>query len=426
MPIINDLNKYNNWVSQILNGTMFSNIVKAVGGGYTKDSIKNALTLFKVYPTKENNFVLYNDLTLRGCVELSNFGFKNFYLLLDIRDKFIEDYFFNLVYKSKKFYELFPNGLPFKGIIKYNSNGFFEKFEGDCMKYLDNPYIISNPAYGKTGDIITYDIAIGLKRKEFVNLLPLKDYSLKTGQWIDFSSITTFPPHSFPGADILTHAVRILDKPDISIKTEDDLCAAAFTVDKPMIKFMQDNLKKKHYAFDNIKMWTPGIPVAKSFIYQLLRTQSQHTCGMDQLETKSVANEYNFNNKVIIEKTSEIKNTICTVAGNSNYKVFIFNTEIEKQRLNKLYPLIRNFINRMIANQFISIRDDKACWPKIDLTNDKWDSINTEEEAITEIMREVNNSTDAEIKAVLDTMNKDYTVKDDDSIIRLFGDYLKD
>ena len=61
-----------------------------------------------------------------------------------------------------------------------------------------------------------------------------------------------------------------------------------------------------------------------------------------------------------------------------------------------------------------------------DLTNDKWDNINTEEEAITEIMREVNNSTDAEIKAVLDTMNKDYTVKDDDSIIRLFGDYLKD
>ena len=426
MSIVKDLNSYTNWAQHILNGTMFSNIVKVVGGGYTKEAIDNFLSMCKECPIEDDQFILYNDLNLAGCVYLSELGYKNFYLLLDIRDKSIEEYFFELVYQSKKFKEIFPNGFPFKGIIRYKPNNFFEKFEGACMKLLVNPLIISNPAYGKIGDEITDEIIHNLKnRKEFINLLPLKDYSLKTGKYIDFNSITTFPPHSFPGADILTHAVRILEKPNETIKTDDDLCAAAFTVDRPMIKFMKDNLAKKHYAIDAISGWKATDNVYTTFVFHEFRAKSQHTCGMDLLESKSVANEYNFSNNEI--KTKEQAKAL-KVSGTLEgaYYSIRYNTEIEKQRLVKLYKLTRNFINRMIANQFIGVRDYSACWPKVDLTNDKWDTINTEEEAITAIMKEVNNSTDEEIQAVLNTMNKDYAVKDDDSIIRLFGDYLKD
>lgn len=275
--------------------------------------------------------------------------------------------------------------------------------------------IINNPPYGNTGDNITDTIIENIKRKEFINLIPLKDYSLKTGRYLDFSSIITFQPHSFTDADILTHAVRILDKPNDNIKTDKDLGAAAFTVDKPMIRFMRDNLLKYHYAFDNIRKFDKDCEVSKTFVYHHFDTGSQHTCGMPKLGSDIPKNKYNLQN--IDESVDGILYGVD--------KAIRLNTSIEKDCLVHIYKLARNFINRMFASQFISIRNSAACWPKVDLTNTKWLLMTTEAEVITAIMKEVNNSTDDEIKAVLDTMNKDYFISNDDDIERLFGDYLK-
>ena len=276
--------------------------------------------------------------------------------------------------------------------------------------------IIENPPYGSTGNSILKNIIDNVDFEDHICLLPLKDLTVETGNYVDFSAITTFAPHSFADADVLTHAFSVSKTPINNARNISELCALAFTVDRPMIKFMRANELRNHYAFNSIKMWVKGTDVNKSFIYQLLRTQSQHTCGMDQLETKSVANEYNFNNNVIMQKTSEIKNTICTVAGNSNYKVILFDTAVEKENFVKFYRENRNFINRLIVNQFIGVRDDSVCWPKVDWTKSGW--------TVEKILKDVANYTDDEVKAVLDTMSKDYAVKNDSCIERLFKEYL--
>jgi L-arabinose isomerase len=71
----------------------------------------------------------------------------------------------------------------------------------------------------------------------------------------------------------------------------------------------------------------------------------------------------------------------------------------------------------MIANQFMGVRLYEACFPKVDWTRDDW--------TVEKILKTVADYTDEEIQAVLDTMDKDYTIKDDASIERLFGEYLK-
>ena len=268
--------------------------------------------------------------------------------------------------------------------------------------------IIANPPYGADGNKITENIINKVAYKEFINLLPLKNYTLETGKYIDFNEITTLPPHSFGDADILTHVVKILNKPNDTIKTEEDLCAAAFTIDKPMLKFMRANLKKEHYAFDNIKVFGKDCDVTKTFVYHHFDTGSAHTSGMPKIESDIPKNNYNLKN---IDTSKDGK-----LFGVD--KAIRFNTCIEKENFVKFYKENRNFINRMIVNQFIGIRDDAACFPKVDWTKNDW--------TVEKVLKEVANYTDTEIKAVLDTMNKDYVVKDDDSIIRLFGDYLKD
>lgn len=280
--------------------------------------------------------------------------------------------------------------------------------------------IIANPPYGKIGAQITETITKSAEFDEFINLLPIKDMpsaGLEACSHIDMPETIVCAPHSFSDADILTHILRITKTPNKIYSTFEELCADSYFIDKPMVKFMRANVLAKHYAIDDIKMWTSTVDVTRSFIYQLLRTQSQHTCGMDQLDSATVANAYNFDDNVVTEKTSVYKNTICTVAGNSNYKTFIFNTPEEKHNFVAFYKTNRNFINRMIANQFITIRNDAACFPKVDWTRDDW--------TIEKILKTVAGYTDEEVQAVLDTMDKDYAVKDDASIERLFGEYLK-
>lgn len=379
--------------------------IGSVGGGFTKtiaDKICAKLTV-----RKDATIVIVEDLTLQMLSKLLEQGYKleNIYLAYGKWNK---------------------DGSPSKDLNAYNIMKAFikanikEKINIITLEEMFNmkkfDAIISNPPYGKLGDTITNNIITKLEYTDFVNLLPLKDYSLDTGKYIDFTAIDTFPPHSFSDADILTHAVKILDKPNDSIENEKDLCAAAFTVDKPMLKFMKANILREHYAIDNIKTFSDKNNVNSCFIYQLLRVLSQHTCGMDLLESKSVANEYNLNNVEIHTPTVEIKNTLFTKAGNSNYEAIQFNTVEEKKNFVEFYKVNRNFINRMIANQFIGIRDHSAAWPKVDWTKDDW--------TVEKILKEVANYTDEEVKAVLATMDRDWAVKDDESIERLFGEWI--
>jgi hypothetical protein len=271
--------------------------------------------------------------------------------------------------------------------------------------------IIANPPYGKVGNSITETIIDGIEYEEFINLLPLKDYSLKTGRHIDRDAIKVFPPHIFEDADILTHAVRILKNPVSSISTEEELTAAAFTVDKPFNKFMKANILSSHYAIDNIAGWKPTNAVDKTFVFHEFRAKSQHSCGMDKLESKTVANEYNFNNIEITKKTPGISGTLAGA-----FFSICFNTEAEKTNFVNFYKENRNFINRMIANQFIGVRHYSACWPKVDWTKSGW--------TIESILKSVAAYTDAEVQEVLNTMDRDYYIGNDYDISRLFGEWL--
>lgn len=273
----------------------------------------------------------------------------------------------------------------------------------------DFDIIISNPPYGKIGNTITE--LVNKTRRDgsiFINLMPLKDYSLSVGQFLDMNSIVTMAPHSFGDADILTHMVSIKKPAVNNFASERELCANSFTVDKPFIKFMKANELRYHYAIDNIHSYKSDVPLTKSFIFSMPALHSQHTCGLESINSDTVSNDYNFNR--------HIKDSIFTKAGNSNYKAIVMNSEIEVNNFIKFYKENRNFINRMIANQFIAIRDDAACFPKVDWSKSDW--------TIEKILKEVASYSDEEVKAVIDTMNIDYAINNDNDIDRLFGAYL--
>ena len=217
-------------------------------------------------------------------------------------------------------------------------------------------------------------------------------------------------------ADILTHILVFKKEKQNEYKTFKEVVADSFTVDKPFIKFMKANELAEHYAIDNISGWKETDDVKTTFVFDEFRAKSQHTCGMDKLTSKSVGNEYNFNNNEITTKTAGISGTLAGA-----YYSIRFNTEEEKTNFVNFYKKNRNFINRMIVNQFISIRDYSACFPKVDWTKSDW----TVEEILKTITKQIDKEmTDIEIAAVLDTMTKDYEVKTDDDINKLFGDYL--
>ena len=365
-----------------------------VGGGFTSmiaDKIINKLTLHK-----SKTIVVINDITLQMTEKLLEAGYTNIYLAFG---KWNKD---GTVSSDTTVYNIM------KAFVKHNIK---EDLNVISLKEIFNMKIdgfIVNPPYGSIGANITKNIIDKVDFEEFINLLPLKDYTLETGKYIDFTSISTFPPHSFSDADILTHAVRILNTANKEIKTESDLCAAAFTVDRPMLKFMKANMLKTHYAIDNIKSYKLTMTTVNTFLYSMVAIHSQHTCGLESLISDTVSNAFNFKN--------EVRPTIVTKAGNSNYKAIQFNTQEERTNFVNFYKENRNFINRMIVNQFISIRDDAACFPKVDWTRTDW--------TVETILKEVANYTEEEIKEVLDTMNKDYAVKSDDCIKRLFGEWL--
>jgi hypothetical protein len=273
--------------------------------------------------------------------------------------------------------------------------------------------VIENPPYGTTGNSILKNIIDNVDFKEHICLIPLKDLTVETGNHVDFNSITTFAPHSFIDADVLTHAFKVSKKQINNSKTIDELCALAFTVDRPFIKFMKANELRKHYAISNIHSWKPTNEVDKTFVFHGLAMNSQHTCGLASSTSITFANAYNLSNIEIKEKTQGYTGFLTSNACRS----ICFNTAEEKQNFVEFYKNNRNFLNRMIANQFIGIRDHGACFPKVDWTRANYWTPEL-------ILKEVADYSDAEIQAVLDTMNKDYAVKSDDCIERLFKEYL--
>lgn len=364
-----------------------------VGGGYT-DKIADKVIAKLSKLDKDKAIVIINDITLQMADKLLEAGYKNIYLAFG---SFNKD---GIVSNDRTVYNIM------KAVIE---NNIKEKLNAISLEEIFNMKIdgiIANPPYGTDGNKITETIINKVNYEEYINLLPLKDYTLETGKYIDFNKITTLPPHSFGDADILTHIAKILDKPNDTIKTEKDLGAAAFTIDKPMLKFMRANLKKEHYAFDNIKAFGKDCDVTKTFVYHHFDTGSAHTSGMPKIESDIPKNNYNLKN---IDASKDGK-----LFGVD--KAIRFNTCIEKENFVKFYKENRNFINRLIANQFIGIRNDSACWPKVDWTKATW--------TVEAVLKEIANYTDDEIKDVLSTMDKEYVIKNDDCIEELFGEWL--
>jgi hypothetical protein len=272
--------------------------------------------------------------------------------------------------------------------------------------------IIENPPYGSTGNTILKNIIENVDFEDHICLIPLKDLTVETGNHVDFNTINTFAPHSFTDADVLTHAFRVSKNKINDTKTIEELCALAFTVDKPFIKFMKANELRNHYAISNIHSWKPADEISKTFVFHGLAMNSQHTCGLASSASVTFANAYNLSNIEIKEKTQRYTGFLTSNACRS----ICFNTPEEKQNFVEFYKKNRNFLNRMIANQFIGIRDHGECFPKVDWTKSDW--------TVEKILKEVANYTDDENKTVLDTMTKDYAVKKDSCIERLFKEYL--
>ena len=382
--------------------------------------------------TPDSWVLVMNDFDLSATKEYYEHGITNVVLLSTIDTaedetvrQHVDNYIFNIVYKSPKFLAMLnTNGLPWKAILNLGNypaavlSGKKIKWQTQLQLKGDPEYmkrhfndVIANPPYGKIGAQITEVITDKVDFDNFQLLLPLKDMAsggLDLCSHIDMSETVACPPHSFGDADILTHLMRITKTKNKTYASFEELVADSFIVDKPMIKFMKANALATHYAISNIKGYTSDCKVLQTFVFHTLRIISQHTAGMDLLTEETVANSYNLNNI--------IKPEIIKKSGGSGYKAICFNSEIEKQNFVNFYKANRNFINRMIANQFIGVRDYSVCFPKVDWTKDDW--------TIEKILKAVADYTDEEVQAVLDTMTEDYTIKDDASIERIFGQYL--
>jgi hypothetical protein len=270
--------------------------------------------------------------------------------------------------------------------------------------------IIANPPYGKIGAQITKRITDDVNFEEFINLLPIKDMpsaGFDACSHIDMPETVVCPPHSFGDADILTHILRITKTKNKTYSSFEDLVADSFIVDKPMIKFMKANTLATHYAIDNISAFNSKSDINTDFVFHHFDTGSAHTCGLPKCDSAIPKNRWNF--EMIDESVSGRLHGVD--------KVIHFNTAGEKLNFANFVKANRNFINRMIVNQFITIRTTAACFPKVDWTRGDW--------TIEKILTEVAGYNESEITAVLNTMNEEYFVKDDASIERLFGEYLK-
>lgn len=269
--------------------------------------------------------------------------------------------------------------------------------------------IIANPPYGKIGAQITKRITDDVNFEEFINLLPIKDMpsaGLDACSHIDMPETIVCPPHSFGDADILTHILRITKAKNKTYASFEELVADSFIVDKPMIKFMRANTLAQHYAIDNISAFNSKSDINTDFVFHHFDTGSAHTCGLPKCDSAIPKNRWNF--EMIDESVSGRLHGVD--------KVIHFNTAGEKLNFANFVKANRNFINRMIVNQFITIRTTTTCFPKVDWTRDDW--------TIEKILVEVAGYTESEITSVLTTMNEEYFVKDDASIERLFGKYL--
>ena len=277
------------------------------------------------------------------------------------------------------------------------------------MDLLD-PNIIANTPYGKIGALITGRIIDDVDFNEFISLLPIKDMAsggLELCSHIVMSETLVCPPHSFGDADILTHIMRITKAKNKTYNSFKELVADSFVVDKPMIKFMKANTLAAHYAIDNISAFNLNSDISTDFVFHHFDIGSAHTCGLPRCDSDLPKNKWNFE---MIDES--VDGRLYGVD-----KVLHFNTPAEKLNFTKFVKANRNFINRMIANQFITIRTTTACFPKVDWSKADW--------TVEKILKEVADYTDVEIAAVIDTMNEDYFVKDDESIDRLFGKYLR-
>lgn len=268
----------------------------------------------------------------------------------------------------------------------------------------DFDYIISNPPYGNIGDEITQNVIQHVNYNTFINMLPLKDYSLENACHINVDNIHICPPHSFIDASVITHIVEVSRDRLNYFNNKIDYCIASFFIDKPMLKLMKANIKRYHYAINNISIFKLEYDVNCTFAYHHFDLASADRCGMPPLDSDraKAKNEYNLNNNVILGSGV---NAIWGVD-----RAIVFNTPEEKNNFIKFYKENLNFINRMITIPFFTVRDNSACWPKVDWTRE-W--------TLEELLKDFD-YTDDEIEEVMETMNIDYRVTKSSDINKYF------
>lgn len=284
-------------------------------------------------------------------------------------------------------------------IDKYtNDKNEFLDYFNERLNNMENKkfdYVIANPPYGDIGDKITKRVIDEIEYDRFINILPLKDYSYTTANHINMNNIHICPPNSFSDASILTHIVEVSKDKLNYFNDKIDYCVASFFIDKPMLKLMKANARRYHYAISNTSAFRLEYDVNCTFVYHHFDLVSAEHCGMPPLDSvlAKAKNEYNLNNNIILgDGVNAIKGVDTAI---------VFNTSEEKNNFIKFYKENLNFINRMIAIPFFTVRDKAACWPKVDWTRE-W--------TLEELLKDFD-YTDDEIEEVMVTMNKDYRVK---------------
>ena len=262
-------------------------------------------------------------------------------------------------------------------IDAYEESDFIDKFN-EVMENMENKdfdIIISNPPYGRIGCEITKKIIDEIEFKEFVNLLPAKNYvrnGKKYNLWQHVENVKQMIPirDEFKDAAVTTHIAKIQKQPNLYLSA-DEFEIENF-IDPQLNKFFYENLKREHYAIDNSGVLTFAqyrdgkVKTSKTSIIKGIRDINHcHMPYSKDTFTYKWNTSFDMTEKDLDVEVSKAKHVY-------NVDSIVFRTSEEKNNFSKFLYSENGF--RFISKIFTAINTDAgtsiSVFPKVDWTKE--------------------------------------------------------